>query len=78
MQIFKIAILIMFCIFSPVVSQASVDQIEAKVNKLFEPWNKPDIPGAAVAIVENGRLLMVKGYGCADLEHPTLITPKTP
>ena len=43
MQILNITILIMFCIFSPVVSQASVDQIEAKVNKLFEPWNKHNI-----------------------------------
>lgn len=78
MQILNITILIVFCIFSPAVSQASVSQIEAKVNKIFEPWNKPDIPGAVVAIVENGRPLMVKGYGCADLIHQTLITPKTP
>jgi len=78
MQILNITILIMFCFFSPVVSQASVNQIEAKVNKIFEPWNKPDIPGVAVAIVENGRPLMVKGYGCADLKYQTLITPKTP
>jgi CubicO group peptidase (beta-lactamase class C family) len=78
MQILKIAILMAFCVFSPVVSQASVNEIEAKVDKIFEPWSKPDIPGAAVAIVQDGRLLLVKGFGCADLEHNTPIMPTTP
>jgi CubicO group peptidase (beta-lactamase class C family) len=67
-----------FCVFSPVVSQASVNEIEAKVDKIFEPWSKPDIPGAAVAIVKDSRPFLVKGFGCADLEHNTPITPKTP
>ena len=66
-----------FCIFSPVISQSSVNDIEAKVDKIFEPWSKSDIPGAAVAIVQHGRPLLVKGYGCADLEHNAPITPKT-
>jgi len=78
MQKLNIAILMAFCIFSPVVSQASVNEIEAKVDKIFEPWNKPNTPGAAVAIVRDGRPFLVKGYGCADLEHNTPITPKTP
>lgn len=78
MKILNLALLMAFCVFSPVVSQASVTEIEAKVDKLFEPWSKPDIPGAAVAIVQDGRPLLAKGYGCADLEHNTPITPKTP
>lgn len=78
MKILNIAILIAFCVFSPGVSQASVNEIQEKVDKIFEPWSKPDIPGAAVAIVQDGRPLLVKGYGCADLEHNSPITPKTP
>ena len=78
MRILNIAFLMAFCVFSPVVSQASVNEIEAKVDKIFEPWSKPDIPGAAVAIVQDGRPLLVKGFGCADLEHNTPIMPETP
>jgi CubicO group peptidase (beta-lactamase class C family) len=84
MKIFTTAFFVVFCIFSPVVSQASivepqvhVNEIDAQVNKIFGPWSKPDIPGAAVAVVQDGQPLLVKGYGCADLEHNTLITPKT-
>ena len=77
MQIINIAIFMAFCIFSPVVSQSSVDDVEARVDKIFEPWNSPDIPGAAVAIVQDGQPLLIRGYGCADLEHNTPITPKT-
>jgi CubicO group peptidase (beta-lactamase class C family) len=76
MQILNIAVFMAFCFFSPVVSQATANEIEAQVNKIFGPWNKPDIPGAAVAVVQDGRPLLVKGYGCADLEHNTPITPK--
>ena len=78
MQILNLAILMAFCVFSPVASQAPATEIEAKVNKIFEPWSKPDIPGAAVAIVQDGRPLLVKGFGCADLEHNTPITLETP
>jgi CubicO group peptidase (beta-lactamase class C family) len=78
MQILNIAIFMAFCVFTPVVSQAPATEIEAKVDKIFEPWSKPDIPGAAVAIVQDGRPLLAKGFGCADLEHNTPITLRTP
>lgn len=76
MQI-NLAIFMAFGIFSPVVSQASVNEIEAKVNKIFEPWSKSDILGAAVAIVQDGRPLLVKGYGCANLETNEQVTENT-
>jgi CubicO group peptidase (beta-lactamase class C family) len=77
MHLLYIAIFMVLSVFSPVVSQSHASEIEVKVNKIFEPWSKPDIPGAAVAIVQDGQPLLVKGYGCADLEHNTAITPKT-
>ena len=34
------------------------------------------IPGASVAVMENGRLLYAKSYGYADLESRTPMTPR--
>lgn len=72
-----ITIMTAFCIFSPGLAQVPVETMEERVDKLFEPWSKPGIPGAAVAVVQGGKPLIVKGYGCADLERGTPITPKT-
>ncbi|MCI0461811.1 MAG: serine hydrolase [Gemmataceae bacterium] len=40
-----------------------------QVDKLFAKWNKPDSPGAAVAIVKDGKVVHQHGYGMASLEH---------
>jgi CubicO group peptidase (beta-lactamase class C family) len=74
----RIAFFLTLFIFTPATTQTSVNEIEAEIDKIFEPWSKPDIPGAAVAIVQDGRPLLVKGYGCANLEHNIQIMPKTP
>ena len=50
---------------------------EAKVDALFEDWDKPDSPGAAIAIVKDGKVLFEKGYGMANLEYDVPITPST-
>jgi CubicO group peptidase (beta-lactamase class C family) len=53
------------------------DRIAAGVDRLFAPWNRPDAPGAAVVIVKDGAVMLQRGYGCANLEQRTPITPKT-
>jgi len=50
---------------------------EEKVSQLFHPWDRPDTPGAAVAIVWEGRIAMLKAFGSASLEHRIPITPDT-
>lgn len=48
---------------------AAVEQaLEARIDELFAPWNKPDTPGGAVCVVKDGRILFQKGYGLAHLE----------
>jgi CubicO group peptidase (beta-lactamase class C family) len=54
------------------------DERTAKVDALFANWNKRDSPGAALAVVQGGKVLHAKGYGMADLEHDVPITPQTP
>ena len=48
-----------------------------KIDKLFSPWNKPNSPGCALAIIKDGKIIYKKGYGMANLELNVPITPKT-
>ena len=48
----------------------------AEVDKIFA-WVKPTEPGCAVAVAQNGKLVVNKGYGMADLERDVPITPAT-
>lgn len=48
-----------------------------KVDRIFAGWDRPDSPGAAVAVVRGGTVLYARGYGCADLDHGVPITCDT-
>jgi len=47
----------------------SGDDRSTRVDQLFEKWNKENTPGAAVAIIHNGKLTFKNAYGMANLEH---------
>ncbi len=47
------------------------------IDEIFEQFNKPGLPGAAVALLADGAALYQSGYGLADLEHQVAITPST-
>ncbi|CAG5068129.1 D-aminopeptidase [Dyadobacter sp. CECT 9623] len=49
----------------------------AKTDSIFAEWNKPGMPGAAVGVVHQGKLIYAKGFGEADLETGAKITPET-
>ena len=53
------------------------DDRAAGVDALFAPWNSAGSPGAAVAVVRDGEIVLARGYGEADLEHGIAITPDT-
>ena len=50
---------------------------ERQVDTLFAEYTVGLSPGAAVAVVRDGRVVLAKGYGYANLEHRTPITPGT-
>ncbi len=50
---------------------------ETKVNQLFAEWNRPDSPGAAVAVTRDGEVIYKHGYGMANLEYDIPITTST-
>jgi len=56
---------------------ASLDSANRWVDSIFAPYGSTASPGCAVGIVRDGQLAFAKGYGMADLEHDTPITPAT-
>lgn len=49
----------------------------ARVDRLFASVDKEDSPGAAVLVVQDGKVVLRRGYGAANLEHRIPITPST-
>ncbi|HMV82310.1 MAG TPA: serine hydrolase domain-containing protein [Blastocatellia bacterium] len=64
---FLLATLACLCtlVSAPVIVFAQTAQVDA----LFAGWNKPDSPGCAVGVIQNGKLVFQRGYGMATLEH---------
>jgi CubicO group peptidase (beta-lactamase class C family) len=51
--------------------------ITDKVDRLFAQWDKPDSPGCALAIIQNGEIIYKRGYGMANLEYDIPISPSS-
>jgi CubicO group peptidase (beta-lactamase class C family) len=47
------------------------------VDRLFAPYDRADVPGAAVLVVKNGRPALVRTYGLAELETQARVTERT-
>lgn len=50
--------------------------IEQKIDSIFASYNN-HTPGAAVAVVKDGKIVFMKGYGMANLSYDIPITPQT-
>ena len=48
---------------------------ERQVDALFAAWHRPGMPGAVVEVIRDGKIVLSKGYGFADLEHNVPMTP---
>jgi len=51
--------------------------INQQVDQLFQDYDRPDTPGCSLAILQHGRIAYKKGFGKANLEYATPITPQT-
>lgn len=77
MELLKhIALTILFLAFSP---QAWANSYQTdKVDRFIaNEMQKRRIPGLALAVIRNNRVIKVKGYGAANLEHNVPVTPHT-
>jgi len=55
---------------------ADADKNLAKIDSLFHDFDRPDVPGASVMVIQNGKVLLAKSYGLADLENKIPSAPK--
>ncbi len=58
-------------------AQNGADPRTKKVDQLFATWDKPESPGAAIAVIKDGAVVYKRGYGSANLEYNIPITPQT-
>jgi CubicO group peptidase (beta-lactamase class C family) len=47
------------------------------IDSIFADWDRPDSPGCAVAVLQDGRATFARGYGSANLDYQVPITPQT-
>lgn len=58
---------------APVAAQVDTRRVDA----VFAAWDKPDTPGASLAVVQGGKVVYRRGYGLAHLEYGVRNTPST-
>jgi CubicO group peptidase (beta-lactamase class C family) len=58
-------------------TNAPMPPAEQLTDALFSDAISNNVPGAAVLVAQNGKVLFKKGYGLADVPHNTPITPET-
>lgn len=58
-------------------TSSTATDVEKSIDKIFAGYDHINIPGAAVAVVQNGEVVFKKGYGSANLEYDIPVTPET-
>jgi CubicO group peptidase (beta-lactamase class C family) len=66
---------LLLCVLAPTILSAATTT--GQIDVAMSEWSKPDSPGCAVGLVQDGSLALAKGYGMADLERDVPITPRT-
>ncbi len=49
-----------------------------RVDAVFARYGSLEAPGCALGVYENGRIVMAKGYGAANIEYAVPLTPTAP
>lgn len=70
------ALLATTILVSPLTALAA-EPAESEIDQIFAAYNRPDSPGCAFGIYRDGRLALARGYGRANLELDTPITPRS-
>ena len=73
----KLPILKLLLLASAPITLFAQEDYAKRLDGIFEAWSKPGTPGAAVAVIQHGKLVFEKGYGLANLEYDIPVTPQT-
>jgi len=63
------------CLTAGLAAPLAADETTDKVDKIFAQWDKTTSPGAALAVIRDGRIVYERGYGMAKLEDGIVMTP---
>lgn len=74
-QFFSVILLFPFVWATP--DSKALENKAAKFDALFQQYNRPDVPGASVIVIRNGKLLFKKAYGSAIPEERIPTTTST-
>jgi CubicO group peptidase (beta-lactamase class C family) len=69
--------LLLLSLALPLPLAAQQADLTAYADTVFAEWNSTHTPGCAVGVERDGKVLLTSGYGMADLETGTPITPET-
>jgi CubicO group peptidase (beta-lactamase class C family) len=72
---YRLALCVLCCCIAPI--KAQQHDIVAVADTVFARWNSTHTPGCAVGVARDGKTLLGRGYGMADLETGTPITVET-
>jgi len=75
MKQITLATFLLFLVWSE--SLAQPHSVADQVDTIFAAWNTTSSPGCALAVVKDGRIVYEHGYGMANLELGTAITPQS-
>ena len=73
----SLAIAFLLMLAAACAKAADTDAHITMIDEIFHAYNQPDVPGASVMVIRNGKILAAKSYGLADLETKTPCTPDT-
>ena len=71
-----LALKLLFLLMTASATSARAD-LTTQIDALFQSFNEVNAPGASVLVIHEGKSIFTKGYGLADLETKTTITPNT-
>lgn len=73
----KLMIIVMAGFLASCSGEMTMNQKLDEVDQIFAAYDSPDMPGAAVMIIENGTPILQKGYGMAHFATNSPVTTKS-
>ena len=74
MRVVTVLMFVLFVATSSLAQDAIAGRIDAYIKSEMQ---KEQIPGVAVGVMRNGKIILAKGYGFANIEHQVPVTPLT-
>jgi len=74
-QTFSVLIILFLFSISCHAQETVSSEMQLKVDAIFAEYDDPNKPGVAVGIMRNGKMILQKGYGSANLEYDAPIDP---